>query len=276
MNDARVRLVQDPQRRLPHIRRMDAQAHADRIRTQFTQQAEPFAAFPIHTQETSLAWLREELHLRGNERVLDAGCGPGLVTRYLAAYAHALVGVDATPAMLTKAREVTAGFEQVSFVEGLMEALPFETGFFDAVVTRYTLHHVIDPEVVVRELVRVCRVGGRVVVCDAAPQPACRDAYDAWERLRDPSHTSARTPDELCALAERHLDQVSLRTFRLPAAVDDLIASSFPAPDDRERLRAATLADVGVNALDMDVRQVNGALMMSFPIVIAAGTVRPR
>jgi ubiquinone/menaquinone biosynthesis C-methylase UbiE len=249
--------------------------HAERIRDQFTKQAEPFAAFRIHSQEESLESLREALRLTGRERVLDAGCGPGLVASYLAPFAREVVGIDATPAMVRKAREVAAerGLANVVFEEGTMERLPFEASSFDGVVTRYTLHHVLDAAAVMAELVRVCRPGGRVVVCDAAPRAACREAYDAWERIRDPSHSSARTPEELRGLFEGALQEVSMGGFRLEADVDALVASSFPIEGGREALLERMRADVGVDALDMDARLADGRLLMSFPIAIVAGTV---
>jgi ubiquinone/menaquinone biosynthesis C-methylase UbiE len=153
-----------------------------------------------------------------------------------------------------------------------MEHLPFEAGSFDRVVTRYTMHHVLDAAEVMAELVRVCRPGGRVVVCDAAPRAERRDAYDRWERLRDPSHTSARTTEELRSLADRWLCDVSQRCFRLPAEVEALIASSFPAPGGREQLLEQMRADAGVDALDMNAQWLDGRLLMSFPIAIVAGT----
>jgi ubiquinone/menaquinone biosynthesis C-methylase UbiE len=249
--------------------------HAERVREQFTKQAEPFAALRIHTQEESLAWLREGLRLSGSERVLDAGCGPGLVACYLAPFADQVVGVDATPAMLAKGAELARerGCHNVRYAEGALERLPFETGSFDAVVTRYTFHHVLDTAAVMAELVRVCRPGGRVVVCDATPRPECREAYDAWERLRDPSHSSARTARELRALAERWLREVSVRAFRLESSVEALVASSFPLEGARERLLAEMSADVGVDALDMAACWRDGTLYMSFPISVVAGTV---
>jgi hypothetical protein len=124
-------------------------------------------------------------------------------------------------------------------------------------------------------MVRVCRPGGRVVVCDAAPRPDARDAYDAWERIRDPSHASARTPAELEALCRAHLDDLSLCAFRLDADVEQLVDSCFPEDGGRPRLLAAMRADVGVDRLDMDARLVGGRLRMAFPILVAAGTRRP-
>lgn len=248
--------------------------HADRILEQFTKQAEPFAALRIHTQDESLSWLRDELRLSGDERVLDAGCGPGLVACYLAPFAREVIGVDATPAMLEKGRALARerALAHVAFERARMEQLPYADGSFDAVVTRYTLHHVLDAEAVFRELSRVCRPGGRVVICDAAPRLECRAAYDAWERMRDSSHTSARTSDELRTLCAARLRDVSVRAFRLASEVEALIASSFPEPGGRERLLERMRADVGVDALDMDARLEGDRLMMSFPICIVSGT----
>lgn len=253
----------------------DQHGHADRIREQFTRQAEPFAAFQIHSQEQSLAWLAEGLRLSKRECVLDAGCGPGLVACYLAPLSGSVIGVDATPAMVAKAKQMAdeKGCSNATFKEGFMERLPFPDHAFDGVVTRYTFHHVLDAAAAMRELIRVCRPGGRVVVCDAAPRAACRDAYDDWERVRDPSHTSARTPEELQELAERDLREVTCRGFRLESDVEALVGASFPDPGGRERLMAIMRADLGVDALDMGVREVNGQLKMSFPILVVAGTV---
>src|SRR4051812_44998460 len=104
----------------------DSAAHAARIRDQFTRQVEPFAALRIHTQEASLELLRAGLALSGRERVLDAGCGPGLVACYLAPHAAEIVGIDATPAMVHKARALAAerGLANTRFDEALLEAIP--------------------------------------------------------------------------------------------------------------------------------------------------------
>jgi ubiquinone/menaquinone biosynthesis C-methylase UbiE len=249
--------------------------HARVIADQFTKQADPFAALPIHTQEESLTWLREELRDGAHGHVLDAGCGPGLVACALAPFAASVTALDATPAMLAKARQLAAdrGIPNVVLREGTMEALPFADAAFDGVVTRYTFHHLLDPALALDELVRVCRRGGRVVVCDASPRSDRRAAYDRWERVRDPSHTSARTADELTALAGARLADVTVRRFRLPSPVEALIASSFPVDGGAERLRREMEVDVGVDALDMNARWESGRLMMSFPITVVGGTV---
>jgi ubiquinone/menaquinone biosynthesis C-methylase UbiE len=264
----------------------DEQTHAALIRDQFTKQAEPFAALGIHTHGEGLVLLGDCLALSGRERLLDAGCGPGLLLREFAPRAQEAVGVDATPAMLDKAREllVQAALSNVQLLEADMEQLPFPDASFDAVVSRYTFHHLLHPERAMAELARVCKPGGRVVVCDAAPRPDAREAYDDWERIRDPSHTSARTEAELVALARAELTQLQVRRFRLLSDVRELLASSFPSDAQLlyqqmlEALGSARAQDSDAtrhDALDMQPFLRGDRLMMSFPVSIVVGVKGP-
>jgi phosphatidylethanolamine/phosphatidyl-N-methylethanolamine N-methyltransferase len=98
--------------------------------------------------------------------VLEVGVGTGLA---LADYGRHLdiVGIDLSPEMLDKAREKVAE-ENLRNVTGLYEmdasALTFADGSFDTVVAMYVITVVPDPEKVMRELARVTKVGGQVVL----------------------------------------------------------------------------------------------------------------
>jgi phosphatidylethanolamine/phosphatidyl-N-methylethanolamine N-methyltransferase len=99
-------------------------------------------------------------------RVLEVGVGTGLS---LPAYKRSLeiVGIDLSPEMLKKARERVAA-EGLSNVTGLHEMdagdLKFPDASFDTVVAMYVMTVVPDPEKVMRELARVCRPGGEVLI----------------------------------------------------------------------------------------------------------------
>ena len=54
----------------------------------------------------------------------------------------------------------------MSWDQGDVGSLPYADGTFDIVVTRFSMHHFLDPIGVLREMVRVCAPGGRVVVVD--------------------------------------------------------------------------------------------------------------
>lgn len=101
-------------------------------------------------------------------RLLDAGCGLGTEAVALArARGCEVVGVDCSLAMIEEARRRVSGTGlTVSFARADAADLPFPDDHFDACRAQTLLGHVADPAPVVRELVRVTRPGGRIVVLD--------------------------------------------------------------------------------------------------------------
>ena len=100
----------------------------------------------------------------GKESVLDVGSGTGALALAFAPHVGEVVGVDMDEAYLGAARERAPA--NARFVAGDATALPFGYAEFDIAATQRLLHHVRRPELVVSELVRVTRPGGRVFVID--------------------------------------------------------------------------------------------------------------
>lgn len=101
--------------------------------------------------------------------VLDAGTGTGYLAGMMAPLVGNVTGVDCAPAMLTYAGEkmAQAGYQHVSFREGMAEHLPLATSSVDVAMCHMLLHHVVSPRTVLSELRRVVRPGGYVVIIDA-------------------------------------------------------------------------------------------------------------
>jgi arsenite methyltransferase len=117
--------------------------------------------------------------LQPGETVLDLGSGAGF-DAFLAARevgdTGRIIGVDMTPEMLERARRnaTAGGFGNVEFREGRIEALPVEDASVDLVISNCVINLVPDKAAVYREVARVLRPGGRVVVSDIvldAPLP---------------------------------------------------------------------------------------------------------
>lgn len=173
-----------------------------RVREEFARQAPRMDAAPAFREEETLRRIREAAGRPG--RLLDVACGPGIVAEALAGAAGEVVGIDATPEMVARARErlARAGASHASFHEGRAEALPFGDASFDAVVTRLSLHHFPRVPAALAEMRRVLAPGGRLVVADVVSPLGAEDAalHNALEKLRDPTHVRMLGPGEIPAL----------------------------------------------------------------------------
>jgi SAM-dependent methyltransferase len=99
-------------------------------------------------------------------RALDAACGTGRHAARLVALGHEVLGVDLTPEMLDRARE---NVPAASFMQGDLLAIPATDEEFDLVVCGLALSHIPDLDAVIRELARVLRPGGQMVLSVVHP-----------------------------------------------------------------------------------------------------------
>lgn len=111
-----------------------------------------------------------QLALRGNEHVLDAGCGAGALARMIARALPGghVTGLDRQLRYLDYARRAatSADVPNVDFVPGDVLSLPFEDNRFDLVWSKHLLQWVADRERALEEFVRVARPGGRVIAAN--------------------------------------------------------------------------------------------------------------
>jgi len=103
--------------------------------------------------------------LNSGERVLDVGCGTGVVTRLAAERTGSRVaGLDLNPGMLAVARSVTPAEMSIDWHEASAETIPLPDEDFDVVLCQMTLQFVPDKPAAVREMHRVLVPGGRLVL----------------------------------------------------------------------------------------------------------------
>jgi SAM-dependent methyltransferase len=212
--------------------------HLDDVVVQFSAQVERFVGSPHANATESLVRLRAAVAPSATDRVLDVGCGPGLVARTLAPRVRSFVGVDVTPAMIERARALAAGagLSNAEFVVGDAVALSFEAASFDVVVTRLALHHMPDPGAVLSEVARVLRPGGRLVVLDMITSEVAEQAVDhnQLERLRDPSHVRGLPLSELVRLiGAMDLDLIGIERIEYEFDVLDWLARAEQTEDAR-------------------------------------------
>jgi ubiquinone/menaquinone biosynthesis C-methylase UbiE len=256
--------------------------HEERILDQFTRQAIPFSEAPSMADTDAIDRLIDATGCTPDAHCLDVACGPGLVVLRLAERVSSATGIDTTPAMIERARDLarSRSIANVRWHVGSAYELPFADQSFDATLCRFAFHHLETPERALREMIRVTRVGGTITVCDgvASEDPNKAAAFNAFERLRDPSTVRFLTLVELhavfaaCGLSVAREPVEREIRYRVPATLEGLMRASFPEPQARDRVRQCILDSIATDALGMGTRESAGKVEFGYPAVILSAT----
>jgi ubiquinone/menaquinone biosynthesis C-methylase UbiE len=163
-----------------------------KAQSQFGASADAYAASDVHARGESLAILVELVKPQGDWQVLDVATGAGHTALAFAPHVARVVAADLTEEMLAKTAELAAErtLRNLETRVADAEALPFEDAAFDLVTCRLAFHHFPNPRRVVDEFARVLKPGGILGFSDniVIPDRQAAGYYNAYEKLRDPSH----------------------------------------------------------------------------------------
>jgi ubiquinone/menaquinone biosynthesis C-methylase UbiE len=172
----------------------------------------------------------EALELGASDRLLDVGCGTGRAVRLAAQVVTSAIGLDVSPGMVRRARELSAALENVWFVEGESGSLPLEDASMTALLCASSFHHYPDPAGAAKEFARVLGPGGRVVIADPCMDRPIVRLADRVLRLIEPAHVRMYRSGELAGfLAAAGLRPVA-RRFLWEGALQFLKAVKAEAP----------------------------------------------
>lgn len=175
-------------------------SHKNAVDRQFGEQAGAYLTSAVHAQGKDLQRLATLLAAEAGARVLDLGCGAGHASFTAAASAAQVVAYDLSAQMLEVVRQAAAekGLDNIVQQQGVAESLPFDDASFDIVISRYSAHHWHDVGQALREVKRVLKPGGKVVLMDVvSPGHPLLDVYlQTVEVLRDTSHVRDYAPGE--------------------------------------------------------------------------------
>jgi ubiquinone/menaquinone biosynthesis C-methylase UbiE len=173
------------------------------VQQQFGAHAAAYATSVVHAKGASLARVLELVQPQQSWQALDIATGAGHTAAAFAPHVAHVIASDITSEMLEEARKLAAakGLAHMETAAADAEALPFPDGRFDLVTCRIAAHHFPDVPRFVTEVRRVLKDGGSFALVDnigpdALSTPGFSEAelgeaataYNAFEKLRDPSH----------------------------------------------------------------------------------------
>ncbi|HKS73791.1 MAG TPA: methyltransferase domain-containing protein [Terriglobales bacterium] len=179
------------------------------------------------------------MNLRPGERVLDLGCGSGWATRLLARMVGdgpegfgQVVGVDVSDEMVRQARAASKDFENVLYVWGSAQQIPWEENYFDKVLSVESFYYYPDQERALTELFRVMAPKGRLFILINLYKD---NPYSLqWvDKLKVPVHV--RSAEEYIGLFKKHAFE-NVEARKIP---DDT-----PTPDDYKTKSFHSLEDL--------------------------------
>lgn len=246
--------------------------HNQLIMDQFSKQAVPFSKkVPAHSNEAAFKLIIGAMGINKQDTVLDVACGPGMLTCAVAKFARNVTGIDLVPAMIKQARllQREKKLSNLDWKIGDVSKLPFADASFSAVLTRFSFHHFLKPQMVLKEMIRVAKAKGKIGVVDVfTTSPDHSHLHNLLEKLRDDSHVKALSLSELKEMAKgAGLANVKTKFYRLEIELEQQLKASFPKPGDADKIRQLVMNDKD----GLVSCRKRGAIYLVYPIAIIVG-----
>lgn len=219
------------------------------INQSFGIQAENFESKLLNfTKEEYLEYTLSAVQPEKGDCMLEVAAGTCVCGRSFAPHVKNVVCVDATPQMLQigKGEAEKKGLQNMFFIKGYAQELPFLDSSFDIVFSRLAFHHFTDTEGAFAEMVRVLKPGGKLVMIDmeAAPEEL-RATEDTIEIMRDPSHVKNLSKKEMLKLFEKYGIQIEKsETTELEQHLDRWMALTKTPGEVQKEIIAKMHADL--------------------------------
>jgi ubiquinone/menaquinone biosynthesis C-methylase UbiE len=227
------------------------------VRMEFQKQAKGFSDNRLSlNREDLLKWISCSLQLQANHKVLDVAAGTGILSRHLAPSVQEVISIDISLDMIAEGQRLnkTSNITNIEYLNANVEQLPVHGDSFDLVISRLAFHHFMNPSKVLGEMSRVCKPSGMISIIDmvSSEDHELSNQYNHYERLRDPSHTTALKPSEFIELFRNaSLDIKLIETMDVPIDVHRWLELTNP----KQEVAKNIIADI---TMEMQGKRTTG------------------
>ncbi|NME34988.1 MULTISPECIES: methyltransferase domain-containing protein [Fusobacterium] len=173
----------------------------EKNKSSFNKQAEDYNKFEFINNKTEIQKIINSGYPYNNKRVLDLACGVGVIALELSKYAEIVDALDISPLMIEKIKKACnkKGISNINYLVGDAHNLKYEDNTFDTIVTRLSMHHFNNPVVVLKEIKRVLKNFGELIIIDIIANENEEEAklQDSFNKIRDFSHNKFFTLNSL-------------------------------------------------------------------------------
>lgn len=196
---------------------MSSKAFFNEIANKWDEMRTSYFSYQVREKCFALA------NLDAGKMAADIGAGTGFIAEGLLARNLSVVVVDQSEEMLFSMKSKFADYSNVEYKLGNYNNLPIEDNTMDYVFASMFLHHVEEPLVAIKEMARVLRPGGKLIIADAEEHPyefLKTEHYDAWLGFKKDdlkgwlllahlNNISVKDLDERCIVPSKYTQEVA-------------------------------------------------------------------
>lgn len=224
------------------------------IQKAFGEQAAGFNGAGYHLSKAEYTdYMVKRTNTRKTDKLLEVAAGTCICGRAFAPQVAQVTCLDATPAMLEVGKEESekAGIDNITFVKGVAEELPFLDNSFDIVISRLAFHHFVNPNEIFAEMKRVLKPGGKLVLMDmTVEKEELREEVDRIEQMRDFSHVRDLSREEMLQLYKENGMTVSIQEqIDIPVVLERWMDLTHTPQEKRAEITALMEDDLAGKAV---------------------------
>ena len=139
---------------------MNSKKYFEKVASQWDQMRKSF--FSDNVREEAIA----AANIQAGQLAADIGAGTGFITEGLVQKGLKVIAVDQSQAMLNEMKNKLGTFDNIDYRIGESDDLPIRDETVDVIFSNMYLHHVESPQVAIKEMVRVLKTGGKIIITD--------------------------------------------------------------------------------------------------------------